>query len=127
MGMPVTAFFAFWGLLALKHRTRFQGKGLLGILLTAMQPSRPEKLGLSKWNMLGLGRRLFGVAMRKNGMKTLQRLIHLAPEMDVRLIACQTSMAVLAITREELLEGVAVGGAATFLEAAQSSGAPLFI
>lgn len=82
MGMPVTVFFPFWGLLVLKHRTRFQGKGLLGILLTAMQPSRPEKLGLSKWNMLGLGRRLFGVAMRKNGMETLQRRIHLAREMD---------------------------------------------
>ena len=61
------------------------------------------------------------------GMETLPRLIHLAREMDVRLIACQTSMAALVITREELLEGVEVGGAATFLEAPQSSSATMFI
>jgi len=127
MGTPVTIFFAFWGLAALKRQTTFKGKGFLGAVLTAMLPSGPESLGLSRWNMLGLGRRFFGVVMRRNRMETLRGLIDLAREMKVRLVACQTSMGALAIAREELLEGVETGGAATFLEAAQSSATTIFV
>lgn len=127
MGMPVTIFFAFWALVALKRQTRFKGKGFLGALLTAMLPSGPQKLGLSKWNMFGFGRRLFGVVMRSNHMENLRGLIDLARQMNIRMVACQTSMGALAITREELLEGVEIGGAATFLDAAQSSGTTMFI
>jgi len=127
MCFTVSMFFTFWGLSALKRTTRFKGKGLLGKLLTAMQPSGPGTLGLSKWNLLGLGRSFFDMVMRRRHVQTLTELIGLARELKARMVACQASMEVMAITREEILEGVEIGGVATCLDAVCSSGATLFV
>ena len=43
------------------------------------------------------------------------------------LVACQMSMDVMGIRKEELIDGVEVGGVATFLGAAQKSETTLFI
>ena len=46
----------------------------------------------------------------------LSELLDTAKEMGVRLIGCQMSMDVLHIKPEELIDGIEIGGAATFLE-----------
>ncbi|MEY2613731.1 MAG: hypothetical protein RL069_2543, partial [Planctomycetota bacterium] len=48
-------------------------------------------------------------------------------EMGVRMVACETSMTVMGITREELLPGVEFGGVATYLDDAARSKVTLFI
>jgi len=40
----------------------------------------------------------------------------MAKELGVKLIACQMSMDVMGIKKEDLIDGVEIGGAATFLE-----------
>ena len=45
----------------------------------------------------------------------------------MRLVACAMSMDLLGIKREELIEGVEVGGVATYLDHAQSGNVNLFI
>jgi peroxiredoxin family protein len=47
--------------------------------------------------------------------------------MGVRLIACQMSMGIMGITREELLDGLDYGGVATYLADAGDSRITLFI
>src|SRR5664279_502116 len=59
MGMTVSMFFTFWALAAVRRETTFRGKGFIDRLLTAMLPSGPGRLGLSRWNMFGLGRPFF--------------------------------------------------------------------
>ena len=54
--------------------------------------------------------------MKKANVSKLSELLEIAQEMDVRLIACQMSMDVMGIKKEDLIDGVEVGGAATFLE-----------
>ena len=127
MGMTVSMFFTFWGLAALKRKTTFRGKGLLYRMLTAMLPSGPNRLGLSKLNLLGLGPPFLNRVMRMRNVEPLGNLIVLAREMNVRMVACQTSMELMGLTREELLEGIEFGGVATCLDAAQSSGSTLLI
>ena len=78
MGMTVSMFFTFWALAAIRQRTSVPGKGLLDRLLTMMLPSGPERLGLSRWNMLGLGRLFFNRVLRKRHVETLGSLVLLA-------------------------------------------------
>jgi peroxiredoxin family protein len=47
--------------------------------------------------------------------------------MGVKIIACQMSMDVLGITKDELWDGIEVGGVATFLADATKSKITLFI
>ena len=50
-----------------------------------------------------------------------------ARELGVRIVACQMSMDVMGIHKEELIDGVEVGGVATFLGDATRSKTTLFI
>lgn len=127
MGMPVSMFFTFWGLAALKKETSFKNKNLMERLLTAMLPSGPAAVGVSKLNLCGLGKRFFTSLMRKHCVEPLSNLIHLACEMNIRMVACQTSMELMAIRKEELLAGVECGGVATCLDTAIGCGATVFI
>lgn len=127
MGMRVSMFLTFWALAAVRKDSTFRGKGFIDRLLTAIQPSGPERLGLSRWNMLGLGRPFFNYVLRKRHVEKLGSLVRLARELGVRMVACQTAMEVMGLTRAEMLEGIEFGGVATCLDAAQSSGSTLLI
>jgi len=127
MGMDVTMFFTFWGLPILKKTTVWEGKSIPEKLLATMLPTGPEHAGTSKLHMLGLGPLLLKKIMRQHNVETLPTLMTLAQEMGVRLIACQMSMGIMRITREELLDGLDYGGVATYLADASDSRITLFI
>ena len=44
----------------------------------------------------------------------------MAIEFGVRIIACQMTMDVMGIKKEDLIDGIEIGGAATFLEYASN-------
>jgi peroxiredoxin family protein len=48
-------------------------------------------------------------------------------ENGVEMIACQMSMDVMGVAKEELLDGVQIGGVATYLSEAEQSNLNLFI
>jgi peroxiredoxin family protein len=54
--------------------------------------------------------------MKRAGTATIPELIDACLEFDVRLIGCQMTMDVMGIKKEDLIDGVEIGGAATFLE-----------
>lgn len=111
----------------MKERSTYKGKGLADKILTAMTPRGPDRLRLSRWDMLGLGRRFFARVMARRHMERLGSLVTLARGLEVRMVACQASMEVMALTVGELREGIEVGGVATCVDAALDSGATLFI
>jgi peroxiredoxin family protein len=47
--------------------------------------------------------------------------------MGIRLIACQMTMGIMGITKDELLDDLAYGGVTTFLAEASGSSMTLFI
>lgn len=49
------------------------------------------------------------------GVPAIGELLEVARETGVRLIACQMTMDVIGLRKEDFVEGVEVGGAATFL------------
>jgi peroxiredoxin family protein len=128
MDSPVTIFFAFWGLNVLRKQEASAGKkDLLARLFGSMMPRGSGKLKLSKMHMLGLGTSMMKHVMRKKNVTILPGLIASARDAGVRFVACSMSMDVMGISKEEMIDGVEVGGVATFLGAAEKSNMTLFI
>ncbi len=127
MGMEVSMFFTFWGLPILKKTTIWEGKTVPEKLLATMLPTGPEHAGTSKLHMLGLGPLLLKQMMRQHNVETLPALITLARELGIRLIACQMTMGIMGISKEELLDGLDYGGVVTYLADASDSRITLFI
>ena len=127
MGIEVSMYFTFWGLVALKKKTTFAGKTIEEKMLSAMLPGGPANTSTSKMNMLGMGPIMFKRVMAQNNVETLPGLIKLAQDLGVKLIACRMAMGVMGIQDEELIDGVEYGGVATYLGDAIESKITLFI
>lgn len=121
MDSPVTMFFAFWGLNVLRKPASSKGKDLLAKMFGFMMPKGPDKLKLSKMNMMGMGTTMMKYVMKKKNVKLLPELIASAKEQGVRFVACSMSMDVMGIRQEELIDGVEIGGVVTFLDAGEKS------
>ena len=92
-----------------------------------MLPSSSLKLHLSKMNMFGIGNRMMRRIMKRKGIDSLETLRRQAIDNGVEFIACQMSMEVMGVQREELLDNVTVGGVATYMERAGKANVNLFI
>jgi len=110
MGMEASIFFTFWGLQRLK-------KGGL------------EKGPLSKMNMLGLGKLMVKLKMKKVGVATLERLLQDFKELGGKILACDMTMEIMGIKKEELRDDLisdyCAGG--TYVNEARDSSITLFI
>ena len=127
-GQKVSIFFTFWGLNAIKkaHKPKVS-KDLFGRMFSWMLPSDSTRLALSKMNMMGIGARMMRHIMTRKGVDSLESLRQQAIDNGVEFIACQMSMDVMGVKREELLDHVTVGGVATYMERADRANVNLFI
>lgn len=128
MGKEVTMFVTFWGLDAIKKKTlSTTGKNILEKMVLWMRPNDPTKLPTSKMNFAGIGPKLFQYMMGKKNVEPLPSLIEMAVELGMKVIACQMSMDVMGIRKEDLIDGIEVGGVAAFLSSSYDSNTTLFI
>ena len=127
-GKKVSIFFTFWGLNAIKKVCKPKvKKDIFGRMFGWMLPADSTQLALSKMNMLGIGSKMMRYLMRKKGVDSLETLRQQAIDQGVEFIACQMSMDVMGIKREELLDNVTVGGVASYMERAEQANVNLFI
>jgi peroxiredoxin family protein len=111
MGKEVTIFVTFWGMDVIKKPSfSTAGRGFLEKMVLWMRPKGPMKLPTSKMNVEGLN-----------------SLMDMAMEFGLKIIACQMSMDVMGIKKEDLLDGIEVGGVAAFLNNSYQSNTTLFI
>ena len=128
MGRKVHMFFTFWGLNILRKGEKVTvKKDFVGAMFGHMMPRGSLKLRLSKLNMGGMGAKMMRAVMRGKNISSLEDLIQEAIKNGVEITACSMSMDVMGIRREELIDGIKVGGVATFLASAEESDASLFI
>lgn len=128
MGRNVTMFFTFWGLNILRKNDKVNvKKDLFGKMFGFMMPRGSKKLTLSKMNMGGLGAKMIRNIMKNKNVASLEELIQSAVANGVNMVACNMSMDVMGIKKEELIDGVKIGGVATFLGSAEESDMSLFI
>lgn len=128
MGKEVTMFVTFWGLDAIKKpEMGSAGKNFLEKMVTWMRPKGPAKLPTSKMNFGGIGPRLFHYMMGQKNVEPLSSLIDMSREFGIKIIACQMSMDVMGIKKEDLIDGIEVGGVAAFLSESYGSNTTLFV
>ena len=127
-GEKVTIFFTFWGLNAIKKMNKpAVKKDFFGKMFGMMLPSSSLKLKLSKMNMGGMGSKMMRYIMNKKNIESLESLREQAIQNGVEFIACQMSMDVMGVKREELLDNVTIGGVATYMNRAEQANVNLFI
>jgi peroxiredoxin family protein len=128
MGFDVHMYFTFWGLNVLrKGEAKAGNKSAMDRVFARRMPKGPENLSLSKMHMMGLGTRMMKRIMKRKNVALLPELVETAQESGVKFIACQMSMDVMGIKREELIDGVDISGVAGYLEVADNSSVNLFI
>ena len=127
-GKQVTMFFTFWGLNVIKKREKpAVRKDLMGRMFGWMLPAHSGQLHLSKLNMWGMGSRMMRGIMRRKKIDSLEELMRQARESGVEMIACTMSMDVMGVRREELLDGITLGGVASYLDRTEEANLNLFI
>jgi NADPH-dependent 2,4-dienoyl-CoA reductase/sulfur reductase-like enzyme/peroxiredoxin family protein/rhodanese-related sulfurtransferase/TusA-related sulfurtransferase len=128
MDRKVTMFFTFWGLNVLrKPKAPKVKKNFIEKMFGIMMPTGIPKLKLSNMNMFGIGPKMIKGLMTKHNVPSLQDLLQAAIDNGAEIIACQMSMDLMGIKKEELLDGVNIGGVANYLDAAEDAGTNLFI
>ncbi|MGL4518255.1 MAG: FAD-dependent oxidoreductase [Phocaeicola sp.] len=127
-GEKTTIFFTFWGLNTIKKVDKPKvKKDIFGKMFGMMLPANTLQLHLSKMSMLGIGDKMMRHIMKRKQIDSLESLRQQAIDNGVEFIACQMSMDVMGVKREELLDEVTIGGVATYMERAENANVNLFI
>ncbi len=130
MGLNVTMFFTFYGLGLLKKKLNL---GLTTLGNPAMEmPMMGAHMAMPNIISALPGAGALTGAMMKNllkkkGVASIEELRELAVEADVELIACQMTLDLFEYKKEDMIDGISLGGAATYIEVASKSDINLFI
>jgi peroxiredoxin family protein len=129
LGMDVSMFFAFWGLLLLRDpdKNSTEGKSSLEKLMGVMAPKGPDELPLSNMNFSGFGKKMLEAMMKEDGTPTLSKFLEGAVKKGVKFYGCKLSMEVMGFKKEELISELEVIEAKDYLKDAIESDIQLFI
>ena len=138
MEMEVAVFFTFYGLTLLKKRITAKVAPQTNPAMPMKMPFGPKGFQEVEWpmpnmlmgNMPGfetMATSLMKETFKNKGVATIEELREICIESGVKLIGCQMTMDVFGFSQSDFVEGVDIGGAATFLEFAADSDIQLFI
>ncbi|MEY6432991.1 DsrE/DsrF/DrsH-like family protein [Thioalkalicoccus limnaeus] len=129
LGYETQVFFTFYGLQLLKKKLHLEVTPL-------GNPGMPMPMGMDKWfPVLGMalpGMQAVMTAMMKQKMKqkgvaSVEELRSLCQEAEVKLIACQMTVDLFDMDRNDFIDGIEYAGAAAFFEFAGESDICLYI
>jgi len=128
-GLETTMFFTFWGLSVVKKKNgaTVSKRDLMQKMFTMMTPGSSESLGVSKMNYFGVGATMLRAMMKKQEVSSLEELMETARDLGVRMIGCTMSMDVMGVDKDELFDGIDLGGVAAFMGEASRARVSLFI
>lgn len=138
MDMEVKIFFTFYGLPLLKKKIKAAVSPLGNPSMPMKMPFGPKFFQGIDWpipnlvtsNVPGFETVATGLmkqTFKKKGVATVTELRDMCLEFDVEMIGCQMTMDVFGFEKEDFIDGVNIGGAATFLEFAADADIQLFI
>jgi peroxiredoxin family protein len=130
MGLDVTLFFTFYGLpLLLKDldlKMSPLGNPAMKMPMMGGHMGMPNIMSMIPGVDAGASMMMKDM-MKKKGVASFEELRSLALESDVRMIACQMTMDLFEYTPDDMIPGIEIGGAATYIEVATQSDINLFI
>ncbi len=126
-GMDTVMFFTFWGLKAIQ-KGGLTGSGPMAKMLGLINRGGIDRIGPSRFNFGGIGRWMFKKMMTDKRVASLTELRQVAIDLGVHFYACKTSMDVMEIKREDLIDEVeAIAGVATMIKDAAESKIQMFV
>ena len=138
MEMEVAVFFTFYGLTLLKKDIKAKVAPATNPAMPMKMPFGPKGFQNFEWPMPNLlmgnvpgfetmATSLMKQTFKNKGVATIEELRDICLETDVKLIGCQMTMDVFGFEKDDFVDGVDIGGAATFLEFAAESDIQLLI
>lgn len=125
MDLETTIFFTFYGL-DIINKHKYAKLKVPPIGNPAMPVPVPNIIGMLP-GMTAMATSMMKSWMGKVNVPSIPQLMELARETEVKLIGCQMTMDVMGIKAEDLIDGVEIGGAATFLDFAADAHTTLFV
>jgi peroxiredoxin family protein len=119
LDMEVAIFFTFYGLEIIKKGNADKLQ-VPPIANPAMPVPVPNIIGMLP-GMTSVATGMMNGWMKKANVAKLSELIEMAVEGGVRMIGCQMTMDVMGVKKEQLIDGIEIGGAATFLNYASQN------
>lgn len=130
MGLEVTMFFTFYGLMLLKKDLSLQisslGNPAMKMPMMGLHMGMPNIVSAIP-GVDAAATTMMKNLIKKKGVASIPELRDLAVEADVRLIACQMTLDLFEYSKDDLIDGIEIGGAATYIEVATQSHINLFI
>ena len=130
MGLDVTLFFTFYGLTLLLKDLDLKmsplGNPAMKMPMMGGHMGMPNFMSMIPGVDAGATLMMKDM-MKKKGVATIPELRSLAIEAGVRMIACQMTMDLFEYKKEDMVEGIEIGGAATYIEVATQSQINLFV
>ncbi len=130
MDMKVTMFFTFYGLTLLKKKLNLKmttlGNAAMEMPMMGGHMAMPNLVGV----LPGAGAAtatMMKNLLKKKGVASIEDLREAAVYSDVRMIACQMTLDLFEYTPDDMIDGIELGGAATYMEVASKSDINLFI
>jgi peroxiredoxin family protein len=125
MDMECAIFFTFYGL-QIVHKKNNKSLKVPPLANPAMPMPVPNIIGVLP-GMTAMATMMMKSWMAKEKVPSIPDLLDMCKEGGVRLIACQMSMDVMGIKKEDLVDGIETAGAGTFLGYAAESAITLFV
>jgi len=130
MGVDVTMFFTFYGLPLLLKEINPQvtalGNAAMKMPMMGMHIGMPNIMGMIP-GVDAAATVMMKNLIKKKGVASIEELREAAVESDIKLIACQMTMDLFEYKLEDMIPGITVGGAATYMENALKADINLFI
>lgn len=114
MDMEAAIFFTFYGL-DIVNKNKYKSLGVPPLANPAAPMPIPNIIGAMP-GMTMMATMMMKSWMDKANVAKLPKLLDMCFEGGVKMIGCQMTMDVMGTKKEDLLDGVEVGGAATFLD-----------
>jgi peroxiredoxin family protein len=129
LGIDVSMFFAFWGLLLVRDPevSVSKDKSFYEKMFGMMTPKGPEDLPISKMNFSGLGKEMLKAMMKDDDAPDLTAFLKGARKKGVKFYGCKLSVEVMGFKKEELLPELEIIEAKDYLKDALNSDMQLFI
>lgn len=130
MGMNVSMFFTFYGLPLLLKKLDLKvttlGNAAMEMPMMGGHMAMPNMFAMLPGATAGTTAMMKNL-IKKKGVASIEELREAAIESEVQMIGCQMTMDLFEYGKEDMIDGIEIGGAATYLETAMKSDINLFI
>jgi peroxiredoxin family protein len=130
MGLDVVLFFTFYGLPLLLKKMDLKvtplGNAAMKMPMAGAHMVMPNIVAAIP-GVDAMATKMMRNMIKKKGVASIEELRDLAVEADVRMIGCQMTMDLVEYSKDDMIEGIEIGGAATYIECATKSHINLFI